>query len=125
MPVILKILLFNSQPYTEGAETIINEQGGTIGRAVTNALVLPDEKKMISRCHASVKFENGQYLLIDSSLAGTFIDDATIPINNASVQLIDGMQLRIGDYTIACSIRDESSALASAVPASPFVDDST
>ncbi|NOQ13556.1 MAG: type VI secretion system-associated FHA domain protein TagH [Methyloprofundus sp.] len=123
MPVILKILLFNSQPYTEGAETIINEQGGTIGRAVTNALVLPDEKKMISRCHASVKFENGQYLLIDSSLAGTFVDDATIPINNASVQLVDGMQLRIGDYTIACSIRDESSALPPAVPVTPFVDD--
>ena len=58
MSVILKILLFNSQPYIEGTDTIINEQGGTIGRAVTNALVLPDEKKMISRCHASVKFEN-------------------------------------------------------------------
>lgn len=122
MPVILKILLFNSQPYAEGKDTVINEQGGTIGRAVTNALVLPDEKKMISRCHATVKFENEHYILVDSSLAGTFINDDTTPINNESVQLVDGMKIGIGDYTIACSISNESSTVLPSTPLNPFVD---
>lgn len=124
MPLILKILSFNGQPYTEGEDVIIDEQGGTIGRSDTNTLILADEKKTISRRHATVEFENGQYKLIDSSLAGTFIDNAIEPINNASVQLVDGMQIRIGDYAIVCSITDEVSPFLSTAPVNPFADDS-
>ncbi len=124
MPLILKILSFNGQPYTEGEDVIIDEQGGTIGRSDTNTLILADEKKTISRRHATVEFENGQYKLIDSSLAGTFIDNAIEPINNASVQLVDGMQIRIGDYAIVCSITDEVSPFLSAAPVNPFADGS-
>ena len=107
MSLILKILSFNGQPSTDGEEVVINEQGGSIGRSDANSLMLPDEKKMISRRHATLTFEDGHYLLNDTSLAGTFVDAAVEPINNASVQLLDGMQLNIGDYTIACSIDND------------------
>lgn len=123
MSLTLKILSFNDQPYTGAKDVIIDEQGGTIGRADTNTLVLDDVNKIISRRHALVKFENGQYNLIDSSLGGTFIDNAIEPINNASVQLVDGMQIKIGEYIIGCSITDEASPFLSSIPENPFSED--
>lgn len=122
MPLTLKILSFNSQPYPESKDVIIDERGGSIGRSDTNALILPDETKSISRCHATIKFENGQYSLMDSSLAGTFINDAIEPINNASVPLVDGTQITIGNYTIDCSIADAISSFLASAAIDPFAD---
>jgi type VI secretion system FHA domain protein len=95
--------------YTEGQDVIVDEKGATIGRSDASTLVLEDKEKLVSRRHAIVAFENGQYNLTDSSLAGTFIDGAIEPINNATVQLADGMQFRIGEYIIVCHIRNEVS----------------
>ena len=41
-----------------------DELGGTIGRADTNQLVLPDPERAISRVHAQLAFRNGAYALI-------------------------------------------------------------
>lgn len=123
MPLILKILSLNGQPYAEGGDVIIDEKGGTIGRSDVNTLTLADENKIISRHHATVEFSNGQYILIDSSLAGTFIDNAIESINNTSVQLVDNMQIRIGDYVLVCNITEESSPFISTVSENPFADD--
>lgn len=122
MPLTLKILSFNGQAYAEGAEIIIDGQDATIGRSDASTLTLADENKIISRNHAKVECKNGQYLLSDSSLAGTFIDNAIEPINNSSVQLVDGMQIRIGDYVLLCSITDEAPSFLSDVPENPFAD---
>jgi len=123
MSLILKIISCNDQPYTEGQDVIINEQDASIGRSDTNTLVLSDEDKIISRRHATITFENQYYKLTDSSLAGIFINDAIEPINNASVQLVDGMQIRIGKYVLAISIEDQASHVNSSIPADPFADD--
>ena len=120
MPLTLKIISFNDQPYTEGQDVIIDEKGGTIGRSDACSMILEDKEKLVSRRHAMVTFENGQYKLTDSSLAGTFVDDAVEPINNASVLLVDGMQIRIGEYIIDCRIRDEISPDMSSA-ADPFL----
>ena len=123
MSLTLKVLSFNGQAYAEGAQIIIDEQGATIGRSDASTLTLADENKIISRNHAKVECINGQYILSDSSLAGTFIDNAIEPINNSSVQLNDGMQIRIGDYVLLCSISDEAPSFLSTVPENPFADD--
>lgn len=123
MSLTLKILSTNGQPSVGNEEVIIDEQGGTIGRSVTNTLVLDDKNKIISRNHATLEFENGQYKLTDCSLGGTFIDNAMEPINNNSVQLVDGMQIKIGEYVIACTITNEPSPFLSPVQGNPFADD--
>ncbi|NOQ76629.1 MAG: type VI secretion system-associated FHA domain protein TagH [Methylococcaceae bacterium] len=118
MPLTLKIVSFEGQPYIAGDDVVVDEQGGSIGRSDANSLMLADDKKMISRRHATIEFEDGCYMLNDSSLAGTFIDEAVEPINNTSVQLLDGMQLGIGDYTIVCSISEDATPFA---PQDPFL----
>ncbi len=123
MPLTLKIISYNDQPYAQGQEVIINEQDATIGRSETNTLILSDEEKIISRRHATITFENQHYTLTDSSLAGIFINNANDPVNNASVQLVDGMQMRIGKYVVAISIDDKASLMAAPIPVNPFADD--
>jgi len=122
MSLTLKILSFNNQPYNDSSEVVIDEQGGSIGRADSNTLILDDDNKIISRRHAILEFENGQYRLTDKSLGGTFIDNAVEPVNNNSVQLVDGMQIKIGEYTIACSITDETPAFLEPREGNPFAD---
>ncbi|WAK00367.1 type VI secretion system-associated FHA domain protein TagH [Methylobacter sp. YRD-M1] len=124
MSLLLKIISFKGQPFNAGTEAVFDRHGGTIGRADENTLVLPDPEKFVSRRHASISFENGHYLIKDSSLSGTYIDDQEPPLNNAAQTLIDGMRLRIGEYEILASITPEQQtddfALGPDLFASPF-----
>jgi type VI secretion system protein len=107
MSLLLKIISFKGQPFNASTEAVFDRHGGTIGRADENTLVLPDTEKFVSRRHASISFENGHYLIKDSSLSGTYIDDQEPPLNNAAQTLIDGTRLRIGEYEILASITQE------------------
>lgn len=107
MPLSLKIISFKGQISNAGEEAAFNRQGGTIGRADENTLVLPDPEKFVSRRHAAISFENGHYLIKDSSLSGTYIDDQELPLTNALHRLADGMRLRIGEYELLVSITSE------------------
>ena len=44
-------------------QCVITPAGGTIGRVVTNTLVLSDPERAVSRVHAQVVFRNGQYFI--------------------------------------------------------------
>ena len=107
MSLLLKIISFKGQPFNAGTEAVFDRHGGTIGRADENTLVLPDPEKFVSRRHASISFENGHYLIKDSSLSGTYIDDQEPPLNDAAQTLIDGTRLKIGEYEILASITPE------------------
>jgi type VI secretion system protein len=124
MSLLLKIISLKGQPFNAGTEAVFDRHGGTIGRADENTLVLPDPEKFVSRRHASISFENGHYLIRDSSLSGTYIDDQEPPLNDGTQTLIDGMRLRIGEYEILVSITPEQQpddfALAPDLFASPF-----
>jgi len=123
MPLTLKIISYNDQPYAEGQDVIINEQVATIGRSDTNTVVLPDDEKIISRKHATITCDNQQYTLTDSSLAGTFVNSSGELVNNASVSLVDGMQIRIGKYTLAMTIADQAPFVTPEISANPFAND--
>jgi len=123
MPLTLKIISYNDQPYAEGQDVIINEQVATIGRSDTNTVVLPDDEKIISRKHATITYDNQQYTLTDSSLAGTFVNSSGELVNNASVSLVDGMQIRIGKYTLAMTIADQVPLITPEISANPFAND--
>lgn len=120
----LKIISFKGQPVDAGTEAVFDSRGGTIGRAGENTLALPDPEKFVSRQHAAITFENGHYLIRDSSLSGTYIDDQEPPLNNATQTLADGIRLRIGEYEILVSIASEpqtdNSAFEPDLFASPF-----
>lgn len=79
-----------------------DELGGTIGRADTNQLVLPDPERAISRIHAQVVYRNGTYALIGRG--GNAILHNGTPVGHAAeVLLAQGDQVVIGNYHISVS----------------------
>lgn len=108
MPVSFKIISYKGQPYQGDDVVVIDQEGGSIGRLDSCELALPDAEKTISRHHATVSYEDGVFILADTSLAGTYIDEDPEPLHNASIELLDGMMLRIGDYQIQVSLQQES-----------------
>lgn len=81
-----------------------DELGGTIGRADTNQMVLPDPERGISRVHAQVVFRSGSYALIGRG-ANQVIHNGKAVAHGSEVTLADGDQIEIGSYCIAVSTR--------------------
>ncbi len=81
-----------------------DELGGTIGRADTNQMVLPDPERGISRVHAQVVFRSGSYALIGRG-ANQVIHNGKAVAHGSEVTLGDGDQIEIGSYCIVVSTR--------------------
>lgn len=107
MSLLLKVLSFKGQPLLEPKLVEFSTQGGTIGRSERCTLQLPDPEKFVSRHHASIKFDFGNYYLTDCSLSGVFINKQKSPLHNQSQQLCNGMLLKIGEYQVEVAIDDQ------------------
>ena len=59
--ITLTVVSYNGQPSDGRLSAQFDEMGGTIGRADTNQLVLPDPDRAISRVHAQVVFRSGAF----------------------------------------------------------------
>lgn len=67
----------------------------TIGRDDDNDIVLHDQdNSAISRNHASIKKKNGRYILYDTSINGTFVNDDPVK----EYPLVDGARFQIIHY---------------------------
>ena len=97
-----------------------DEMGGSIGRSEGNTLMLPDEKRYISRTQASIAFRGGSYVLRDHGSATPTLVNGAVVGNGNEVALKGGDEIRIGDYVLAVS--GESAALAPDQNADPFAD---
>jgi len=104
MPLILRAVSYKSLPPTIDISAQFNEQGGSIGRSPDNHLVLPDPEKFISRHHASIIFEAGQYFIEDSSSGGTYLNLKNQLLQKSQSVLENGERLRIGEYELAVTI---------------------
>ena len=72
----------------------------TIGRAPENDIVLLDEDKVISRYHATLRYENGTYQLIDNgSSNGTSVNGQQIDKQQPH-PLQDGDHVTVGEYEL-------------------------
>lgn len=100
--------------------------GESIGRASGNDVILPDEQRVISSRHAQVSLLDAQFMLLDLSSNGTFINsDAqaigkgnTLPINSGDL-------LIIGDYQFAVVVDagvESASPLPDGLEAVDFLD---
>ena len=79
-----------------------DELGGTIGRADTNQMVLPDPERAISRIHAQVVFRGGSYALVGRGANAVLHNGAPVG-HGAEVLLAQGDKIVIGSYHIAVS----------------------
>jgi hypothetical protein len=68
-----------------------------IGRAPENDLVLPDPTKGVSRMHAELRFENGQYVIIDlNSQNGTWVDGNRVQ----RAEIAPNAEIEVGPYRL-------------------------
>lgn len=111
MTLILRTISYKGLPPSQEISGLFDTQGGTIGRAPNNHLVLPDPEKFISRLHATIVFEAGQYFIQDSSTGGTYLNDSDMPLQQARAPLHDGEKLRIGEYELRVSITDSAASV--------------
>lgn len=63
--ITLTVVAFNDKPADGTLQVHFDELGGSIGRADTNQLVLPDPERMVSRVAAQVVYRNGAFAIVD------------------------------------------------------------
>jgi FHA domain-containing protein len=112
----IRVTAFHGQPPGQALAAEFDETGGTIGRATTNQLVLPDPERHISRQHAKIAFRNGQYIVIDQGSANPIQLNGRTLGNGVEAPLKDGDELRIGDYALKVA---EAKAQAPALGVEP------
>jgi type VI secretion system FHA domain protein len=104
MKLILTVTRYNNRPPAQPLSKIFDQMGGTIGRASDNDMVLADPAKCLSRKHAEVRYQTGNYYLADAS------GKNPIYINNCplgaggTARLADGDVISICDYTLTASL---------------------
>jgi type VI secretion system FHA domain protein len=113
--IVITVLSFNGAP-SDGRSASFDELGGSIGRADTNQLVLPDPERSISRVHAQVVFRNGGYALVDRGSNAVLVNGQPVG-NGREVPLRDGDQVQVGGYLLGVSMGQRSAAVKD-----PFAD---
>lgn len=89
--------------------------GGTIGRADTNTLVLDDPDRTVSRVHAQVLCRDGQYFVIDRG--SNPMQCNGVPLGSGKeAPLTDGTQLVVGSFELRVRAVAGAAAPSLAVP---------
>ncbi|MGL6110754.1 MAG: type VI secretion system-associated FHA domain protein TagH [Rubrivivax sp.] len=97
--ITLTVVSFNGVPGDGSLSASFDELGGTIGRADTNQLVLPDPERTISRVHAQVAFRNGQYAIVDRGSNPISVNGRTASGGKETLIAV-GDQIQVGGYLI-------------------------
>jgi FHA domain-containing protein len=113
--ITLSVKSFNGAP-TDGPSVAFDELGGTIGRADSNQLVLPDPERTISRVHAQVVFRNNAYAIIDRGSNPIAINGRPLG-SGVEAPIKPGDDVQIGGYLLRVS-----AARAPSASADPFGD---
>jgi len=108
MPIRL-LVNKNKDPEFE-IEREINEVEITIGRDIKNTIVLEDKKKFVSKEHAKILFDNGNYYLFDFSRNGTFVNNQRLKSNHPYA-LDNGSKFVIGEFLIEVVIKEPDEGL--------------
>ncbi|NSX53689.1 type VI secretion system-associated FHA domain protein TagH [Parasulfitobacter algicola] len=96
------LLRFQNSGALPGGQSSVEMMGGTltIGRGEENDLVLPDPDRTLSKRHCVLEKRNGDYVILDISTNGTFLnygserlDDIPTPLNNGDVILVGTFEL--------------------------------
>lgn len=93
----IRVVSFQGQPLPQAISHDFDDLGGTIGRAETNQLALPDPQRHISRLQARVVCRNGQYEIINQGANPINVNGHVIG-NGSSMPIASGARVEIGSY---------------------------
>ena len=102
---------------------VFNETGGYIGRADDCEWVLSDRDRLVSRKHALITYENGDFYLEDASSNGVFLSPGHEAIGKRNRhKILHGQNFIIGEYTITAKLMQNPGSYVSGA-ASTAVDE--
>jgi type VI secretion system FHA domain protein len=103
----LRLSIVNTDSTTLGngapVEFSLDGRGALIGRSPSCDWSLPDARNHISSRHCEIRFEHGRYVLSDTSMNGTFLNDRPDRLMQPQA-LSDGDVLTIGHYRIRVAL---------------------
>ena len=109
MPLTLRAISLNDLPITQPIARPFGAQGGSIGRADSNTLALPDPERRISRRQAEVLVRASGYVIKNVGSANPIIvRDQSLALGE-SAPLRGGDQVRIGGYLLEVKADDAAS----------------
>ena len=117
--ITLTVVSYNGQPSDSRLSAQFDELGGTIGRADTNQLVLPDPDRAISRVHAQVVFRNGTFAVADRGSNPIQVNGQAVG-SGREQKIGEGDRLQIGGYVL--SVTQNAGTARTAGPVDPFAD---
>jgi type VI secretion system FHA domain protein len=116
MTLTFRILSYRNGPVPPAPQVRFGVEGGSIGRAPENALVLDDPTKYISRVHARVLARGDAFVLEDLGSNASVVNDR--PLGKGSeVALAHGDRLAIGDYQLQVLVEQAPAHSAPLAPA--------
>ena len=118
--ISLTVLSHNGTPGDKRLTASFDELGGTIGRADTNQLVLPDPDRTISRVHARVVFRSGGYALMDVGSNAILINGEPVG-SGRELPIKDGARVQIGGFVLGVKESDAAAGACKSVD-DPFAD---
>lgn len=108
MSLRLTVISYKDLPPPEPLTFVMDKRGGAIGRRSPESdLVLPDPEKFVSRRHAVIDCDGGQYVFRDISTGGSYFIDRDLLLRNDALVLKDGERFKIGEYELRVQIVSE------------------
>ena len=117
MNLILRVERYRDAAPPEPLQACFDADGGTLGRAPGNRLVLADPGKYLSRSHASVSLRDGCFYLLDTGSNPSIVNGRPLGAGTESA-LADGDRIVIGDYLLGVTV-DVASADATMIAPPP------
>ncbi|SEL81331.1 FHA domain protein [Variovorax sp. YR750] len=112
----IAVITRQGAPAGQSISADFGPNGGTIGRADTNTLVLDDPDRTVSRVHAQVLCRDGQYFVIDRGSNPMQCNGVSLG-SGKEAALTDGARLVVGSFELTVRV----TAVAAAAPASPII----
>src|SRR5262245_61474886 len=84
---------------------VFGDQGGAFGRSQKCDWVLPDDERILSSVHGRLVFRNGEFMLVDESTNGIFVNGLPEPLGRGnSIVLSNGTRFTAGRYMIEAQL---------------------
>ncbi|SFH79898.1 type VI secretion system-associated FHA domain protein TagH [Albimonas pacifica] len=114
-------LRFQTSGAQPGARAAVEMTGGvlTVGRGEENDLTLPDPERTLSKRHCVIEARGGDYVVVDLSTNGTFLNYAPERLGDAPTPLDDGDVIGVGGYELVVEIEAEAPEAADPLAAAP------
>nr|WP_319515856.1 type VI secretion system-associated FHA domain protein TagH [uncultured Cohaesibacter sp.] len=118
MGLTLKLMNSGAMP---GDKTMVEMVDGTvtIGRGEDNDLSLPDPERALSKRHCVVEERNGDYLIVDISTNGTYLNYGSERIGNIPTPLNNGDVIQLGSYELVVTVDTNRLDANDALPMPP------